>query len=62
VPWIAGVVAVAVVLVAEMLLGAGFDATGLSAQRAPRSMAEQAVGLVPLAWLGVLPLLRRRAG
>lgn len=62
VPWIAGVVAVAVVLAAEMLLGAGFDATGLSAQRAPRGLAEQAVGLLPLAWLGVLPLLRGRAG
>lgn len=60
VPWMAGVVAVATVLAAEMLLGVGFDATGLSAQRAPRGLAEQAVGLVPLLWLGLLPLLRGR--
>lgn len=60
-PWRAGLVAVSLVLAAELLLGAAFAASGLAAQRAPRSLAEQAVGLVPLAWLGLLPLLRRRA-
>lgn len=60
-PWTAGLVAVGTVLVAEVLLGAGFEASGLAARRAPRGLAEQALGLVPLAWLAVLPLLRRRA-
>lgn len=57
----AAVVAVGVVLAAEMLLLLAFDATGLSTRRAPRSLAEEAVGLVPLAWMAALPFLRRRA-
>jgi len=60
-PWRTGLVAVVLVVVAELLLGAAFDATGLAARRAPRGVAEQAIGLVPLAWLGALPRLRRQA-
>ncbi len=53
----------AVVLAADAALGAVFAASGLAAQRAPRSAAEQAVGLALLAWLVALPfLLRRGAG
>ncbi len=54
------VVALAVVLTAEAALSAAFAATGLSAARAPRGAAEQAPGLLLLAWLVVLPLLRGR--
>ncbi|MBX6373864.1 MAG: hypothetical protein IRZ13_06440 [Acetobacteraceae bacterium] len=53
----------AVVVAAEATLGAVFAASGLATQRAPRSAAEQAVGLALLAWLVALPfLLRRGAG
>jgi hypothetical protein len=57
---VAGAIALAVVLAAEAALGALFAATGLQAQRAPRGMAEQAPGLLLLAWLLVLPMVRRR--
>lgn len=59
VPWIASLAAVAVVLGAELLLGALFTLLGPEAERAPRDLAEQAVGLIPLAWLAALPFLRR---
>ncbi len=49
-----------VVLAAEAALGAALDAGGLSAQRAVRSGAELAVGLLLLAWLAVLPFRVRR--
>jgi hypothetical protein len=55
-------VALAVVLLAEAALTAALDASGLSASRAPRSAAEQAVGLPLLAWLVALPFLLRRRG
>ncbi|MCB4822002.1 hypothetical protein [Roseicella aerolata] len=51
-----------VVLAAEAALGAALDASGLSAERAVRSGAEQAVGLVLLGWLAVLPFRVRREG
>lgn len=54
------VMALVVVLVAEFLLAWAFAATGLAAARAPRSMAEQAPGVVLLFWLVALPFLVRR--
>ena len=50
----------AVVLLAELAFGAALDASGLSEARAPRSAAERAVGLLPLAWFAALPFLLRR--
>lgn len=50
----------AVVLFGELALGAALDAAGLAPQRAPRGGAEQAVGLLLLGWLAVLPFRVRR--
>ena len=49
-----------IVLLGEAALFLAFTATGLAAQRMPRSAAEQAVGLAPLAWMAALPFLVRR--
>jgi hypothetical protein len=57
---VAAAVALAVVLLAEAALTAALDASRLSAARAPRTLAERAVGLPLLAWLAALPFLRRR--
>jgi sorbitol-specific phosphotransferase system component IIBC len=54
------IVALVLVVVAEAVLGAVLAATGLAAQRAPRSLAEQAPGVVLLAWLVALPFLLPR--
>lgn len=53
-------VALAVVLAAEAALAALFQATGLADARAPRGAAEQAPGLLLLAWLAALPFVRGR--
>jgi heme A synthase len=53
-------VALVVVVLAEALLGAVFEASGLDAFRAPRSLAEQAPGALLLLWLVALPFLRGR--
>lgn len=58
---LAGGIALAVVLLAELALGWLFAVSGLAATRAPRSLGEQAPGFLLLAWLAALPLLRRRA-
>jgi len=50
----------AVVLLAEAALSSVFEASGIAAARAPRSDAERAVGLLPLAWFAALPFLLRR--
>ena len=55
-------VALAVVLLAEAALTVALDASGLSATRARRSAAEQAVGLPLLAWMVALPFLPWRRG
>ncbi|MDO9709945.1 hypothetical protein [Paracraurococcus lichenis] len=54
------VLGVVVVLAGEVALGAVLDASGLSEGRAPRGGAEQAIGLVLLAWLAALPFRVRR--
>jgi hypothetical protein len=51
-------VALAVVLAAEAALGLLLGA--LAPARTPRGLAEQAPGLLLLAWLAALPFLRRR--
>ncbi len=58
----AAAVALAFVLLAEAALAAALDATGLSARRAPRGLAERAVGLPLLAWLVAQPFLHHRRG
>ena len=50
----------AVVLLAEAALSLLLEASGVAAARAPRSGAERAVGLLPLAWFAALPFLLRR--
>ena len=50
----------ALVLLAEAALSLAFEASGVAAARAPRSEAERAVGLLPLAWFAALPFLLRR--
>lgn len=54
------VVALALVVACELALGFAFTASGLAASRAPRGLAEQAPGLLLLAWLAALPFLVRR--
>ncbi len=50
------------VLALETLLGLVFAMSGAAADRAPRGIGEQAVGLALLAWFAALPfLVRRRA-
>jgi hypothetical protein len=46
---------VLLVLLGEIALGAGFEATGLAAQRPPRGGAEEVIGLMLLAWLAAQP-------
>lgn len=53
-------VGLAVVLLSEAALGLALEASGMAAARAPRSLAEQAVGLPLLLWLAALPLALRR--
>lgn len=53
-------VGLAVVLLSEAALDLALEASGMAAARAPRSVAEQAVGLPLLLWLAVLPLVLRR--
>jgi hypothetical protein len=48
------------VLLAEAALSLLLEASGVAAARAPRSGAERAVGLLPLAWFAALPFLLRR--
>ena len=50
----------AAVLLAEAALSLLLEASGVEAARAPRSGAERAVGLLPLAWFAALPFLLRR--
>ncbi len=50
----------ALVVLAELALGAVLELSGIAGARAPRSLAERAVGPVVLAWFAVLPLLLRR--
>ena len=50
----------AVVLLAEAALGLALEASGIADARAPRSLAERAVGLPLLLWFAALPLLLRR--
>ena len=50
----------AVVLLAEAALGLALEASGIADARAPRSVAERAVGLPLLLWFAALPLLLRR--
>ncbi len=59
VPWAAALGAVGLVVGAEVLLGLLFTLLAPAMERVPRSLAEQAVGLVPLAWLAAQPFLRR---
>ncbi len=56
-----GIAALAVVLAAEAALGALLESLRFAAARAPRGVAELLPGWLLLAWLGLLPLLRRRA-
>jgi len=51
----------AIVLLGEAALDAGFAASGLAARRAPRGLAEQEVGLALLGWMAALPFLIRRS-
>ncbi|MBR0682779.1 hypothetical protein GXW74_19965 [Roseomonas eburnea] len=53
-------VGVALVLLLEAALGLAFEASGLAAGRAPRSMAERAAMLPLLLWMAALPFLVRR--
>lgn len=54
--------ALAVVIACDLALGLALDAGGLSAQRAPRGLATQLVGLALLGWLVAMPFaVRRRA-
>ena len=53
-------IALVLVLGLEAMLGMALAASGLAALRAPRGMAEQAVGLPLLGWLAALPFLLRR--
>ncbi|GAA0571689.1 hypothetical protein GCM10009416_07880 [Craurococcus roseus] len=53
-------VGLAVVLLSEVALDVALEASGIAEARAPRSVAEQAVGLPLLLWLAALPLLLRR--
>ncbi|MEO3475195.1 hypothetical protein AAFN86_25260 [Roseomonas sp. CAU 1739] len=61
VPWrrraMSAVVALGVVLVLDIAVGLALQASGFAADRAPRSLAEQAVMLPLLAWLVALPFL-----
>jgi hypothetical protein len=57
---VAGVALGLVVLVLEVALGVALEMSGLASARAPRSLAELAVGWALLAWLAVLPFLVRR--
>ncbi len=52
--------ALVLVLAAEAVLGAVFEATGLAAIRAPREPVEQVPGMLLLLWLVALPFLRGR--
>lgn len=54
--------AVLLVLLAEIALGAAFEATGLAARRPPRGGAEEVIGLMLLAWLAAQPFRVRQAG
>lgn len=56
------VAGVAVVLAGEFALSLVLDATGLSAQRAPRGGMEALVGLLLLGWLAALPFRVRQGG
>lgn len=53
-------VGLAVVVLAEVALGLLFEASGIAEARAPRSVAERAVGLPVLLWFAALPLVLRR--
>ncbi|MBD0270519.1 MAG: hypothetical protein ICV73_01195 [Acetobacteraceae bacterium] len=53
-------VGLVVVLLAEGALGLALDASGIAEARAPRSVAERAVGLPLLLWFAALPLVLRR--
>ena len=53
-------VGLAVVLLSEVALDVALEASGIAEARAPRSVAERAVGLPLLLWLAALPLLLRR--
>ena len=59
---VAGLVALAVVLVAEAALSLAFETSGLAATRAPREPEELLPGYLLLAWVAILPLLVRRRG
>jgi hypothetical protein len=50
----------ALVLLAEVALALALEASGIAEARAPRSVAERAVGLPLLLWFAALPLLLRR--
>jgi hypothetical protein len=54
------VLALVVVVLGEAVVGVLLEATGLAAGRAPRTAAEQALGLPLLLWMVALPFLRRR--
>ena len=54
------VIALLVGVLAEFALAWVFVVTGLAVGRAPRSLAEQAPGVVLLFWLVALPFLVRR--
>ena len=54
--------AVVLVLLGEIALGMGFEATGLAAQRPPRGGVEEAIGLALLGWLAAQPFRVRREG
>lgn len=59
IPWVAALGAVGLVAGAEMGLGLIFTLLAPAMERVPRDLAEQAVGLIPLAWLAAQPFLRR---
>ncbi|MFC7477306.1 hypothetical protein ACFQS7_23290 [Dankookia sp. GCM10030260] len=54
--------AVLLVLLAEIGLGAAFEATGLAAQRPPRGGVEESIGLLLLAWMAAQPFRVRQEG
>ena len=55
-------VALALVVACELAFGLLLEASGLAAQRAPRGLAVQLVGLALLGWLVAMPFaVRRRA-
>jgi hypothetical protein len=60
-PWLAtagmALAGLFLVLLADAVLAASLEATGLAATRASRGMAEQAVGLLLLLWLVAAPFL-----